>query len=157
MRVTRTMQGILFVIGAWSILVGGMNLLQGTPVAAVSKYAACNTSVMGVPAWYNNITTKDKEGNCTIVSPKSLDPTNGIQIFILRIAINSVTLLLMLTGYICVIFVIYGGFKYFFSAGSSDGMSKAKQTILNAFIGLLISFLSVGIINAVFNILSLAK
>lgn len=157
MSLKRFLQGGLLTLGAVAVLSGGMSAMQGTPVAAASKYTSCNKTVFGVPAWYNNIAQKDADGNCNIVSPKDLDAKNGIQIFILRIAVNSVTLLLMLAGYVCVIFVIYGGFKYFFSAGSSDGMSKAKQTILNAFIGLVISFLSVGIINAVFNILSLAK
>lgn len=153
MRIKRIINGCLLAVGAVIVLSGAMSTLQMTPVAAKSKFSACNTSLFGIPAWYNNISTKGVDGSCDIVSPVDLNPDNGIQTFILIIAVNIVTMILVLTGYVSVIFVIYGGFKYFFSAGSSDGMSKAKQTIMNALIGLVISFLSVGIINAVFNIL----
>lgn len=126
---------------------------QPAAAAAVKPTApnkACNTYILGVPAWYNGIITKDSTtGKCgAIVSPAAFG-NNGLRTFIFKILLNAVTVMLFITGYICVIFVMYGGFKYYFSTGSSDGMSKAKQTIMNALIGLVISMLAVGIVNAV--------
>lgn len=148
----RRCTGVMLALGAVMLLSAGTVGLLAPPAAAaaVSPDKHCNAYILGVPAWYNGIIAKDPTtGKCgAIVSPSAFGD-NGLRIFIFKIILNAITVLLFAAGYVCVIFVIYGGFKYFFSTGSSDGMSKAKQTILNALIGLVISMLAVGIVNAV--------
>lgn len=155
-HIKKILKGSLVAVCALFLLSTAMSGLAASPVTAKASPAAskigntCNTSIFGVPAWYNGIATKDPlTGHCgAIVSPSVFGP-NGLQIFIFIIVLNLITVLLLVAGYVCVIFVIYGGFKYYFSTGTPEGMSKAKQTIMNAFIGLIISFLSVGIVNAI--------
>jgi uncharacterized membrane protein len=69
--------------------------------------------------------------------------------FVWKIVLNITEMLLHLIGYLTVGFIIYGGFKYMVSAGSSDGMAKAKTTITNAVIGLVLSIVSIAIVNLV--------
>jgi hypothetical protein len=126
---------IVFVTAA-----GGAAMTIATPSPS---YAACEGRILTIPAWYNGLA----EGpNCDLVSP---DKVGGISNYIWLIALNVVEIILQLVGYIAVGFIIFGGYKYMISAGSPDGMVKARKTITNAVVGLLISIFSVAIVNVV--------
>jgi hypothetical protein len=125
---------ILFVTTA-----GGTAMTLATPQ---TTYAACGDQLLTFPAWYKGLTRSD----CNIKSPTEV---GGIQKFIWKIGLNIVEVMLQLVGYIAVGFIITGGYKYMTSTGSPDGMAKARTTILNAVIGLIISIFSVGIVNVI--------
>lgn len=108
-------------------------------VAACSK----NGSFLGFSPWYRGIQNDD----CSIKGPGSAD--GDLAKYIWTIVLNIIDDMLRVVGFACVAFIIYGGFKYMTSTGSSDGMSKAKTTILNALIGLGISVASVAVVNLV--------
>ncbi len=72
----------------------------------------------------------DKSGNCTNVAKGG----SGVQELITKI-INTLS---VLVGAICVIMIIVGGFRYVASAGESNSVSGAKNTILYAIVGLII-------------------
>lgn len=116
---------------------------QTTTEEAADK-AACDSTFLGIPAWYNGLAA---DGDCTI-SPNS-NAENGLSSFIWRIALNLVEAILRIVGYATVGFIIYGGYKYMISAGSPDGMTAARKTILNAVIGLVISIAAVAIVRTV--------
>lgn len=121
---------------------GGATLTLAVPQTA---NAACNDRLLTFPAWFRGLTTN----NCDIESPNE----KGIASFIWRIILNIVEFMLQLVGYISVAYIIVGGFKYMTSSGSPDGMTKAKRTITNAVVGLVISIFSVAIVNVVVNAL----
>lgn len=54
-----------------------------------------------------------------------------------------------IAGAIATIIVVYGGLKYVLSQGNPQEMAKAKDTIVNALIGLVIIISSFGIISFV--------
>lgn len=54
---------------------------------------------------------------------------------------------LLAVGTISVIMLIYGGFRYVISGGDSKKVTDAKNTILYAIIGLIISMLAYAIVN----------
>ena len=56
---------------------------------------------------------------------------------------------LYLSGAIAVIFVIVGGYRYLTAGGSEETATKARQTVINALIGLVIIILAYVIVNAV--------
>jgi hypothetical protein len=126
---------IVFVTAA-----GGAAMTVATPSPT---FAACEGKILTIPAWYNGLAAG---ANCALVSP---DTVGGISNFIWLIALNVVEIILQLVGYIAVGFIIFGGYKYMISAGSPDGMVKARKTITNAIVGLLISILSVSIVNVI--------
>lgn len=51
-----------------------------------------------------------------------------------------INILSVVTGAVCVIMVIIGGFRYVISNGDQNGVQGAKNTILYAIIGLVIVF-----------------
>lgn len=95
------------------------------------------------PAWYQGVV----DANCEVISP-SAHP-GGFSGFIWTIVLNIVEMILNLVGYAAVAYLIWGGYRYMISAGSSDGMAAAKKTITNAVIGLVISVAAVAIVRAV--------
>lgn len=118
---------------------GGATLTIATPQ---TTYAACSTTLLTFPAWYKGIV----DGSCNIMSPTAV---GGIGNFIWIIALNVIDLILQLVAYIAIGFIIFGGYKYMISAGSPDGMVKARKTITNAVVGLLISIFSVAIVKVI--------
>ncbi|MBC7459225.1 hypothetical protein H7200_00750 [Candidatus Saccharibacteria bacterium] len=63
-----------------------------------------------------------------------------------------VNVLLFIIGLISVIMIIIGGFMYTTSAGDSGQVTKAKNTLLYAVIGLVVAFLAFAIVNYVVNL-----
>lgn len=124
------------------VSVGGATMSLVAP-ATVLADAKCDKSFLTIPPWYRGL-TNDK---CDIVSPG--DSTEQLNTFIWTIVLNVIEILLHLVGYVTIFFIILGGFKYMTAAGSSDGMAKAKTTIMNAVIGLVLSIVSIAIVNVV--------
>lgn len=58
---------------------------------------------------------------------------------------------LYIVGIVSVIMLIYGGLRYVISGGDSKKVTDAKNTILYAIIGLIISVLAFAIVNFVIN------
>lgn len=130
------MAALLFVMAAGGSLV--------TVVVPQPTYAACNDRLLTFPAWYKGLTDGP---DCHIKAPAA--SKGGVSTFVWTIVLNIVEFMLQLVGYVSVAFVIVGGYKYMISAGAPDGMVKARKTIMNALIGLVISIFSVGIINVI--------
>lgn len=63
-----------------------------------------------------------------------------------------VNTLLFILGAISVVMIIIGGIMYTTSGGDSGAVSKAKNTILYAVIGLVVAFLAYAIVNWVVGI-----
>lgn len=73
----------------------------------------------------------------------------------LMLVINRVSsTALGIVALIAIIMLIYGGVRYITSGGDSKKVTDAKNTILYAIIGLIISFLSYAIINFVIGTLT---
>ena len=119
---------------------GGATLSVAMPQTAA---AACNDRLLTFPAWFKGLTTS----NCDIMSPDKAK--GGISGFIWTIVLNVIEFMMQLVGYIAVGFIITGGFKYMTSAGAPDAAARARKTITNAVIGLVIAVFSVAIVNVV--------
>ncbi|HET6746691.1 MAG TPA: hypothetical protein VFH06_01140 [Candidatus Saccharimonadales bacterium] len=118
---------------------GGTALTIAAPQPAM---AACNDRLLTFPAWYRGIIND----SCDIKNPNDV---GGLPTFIAKIGLNIIEVMLQLVGYIAVGYIIAGGFKYLTSTGSPDDIVKARKTILNAVIGLIISIFSIAIVNIV--------
>lgn len=119
------------------ISAGGALFVAATPQPAFAA-TECNRGFLGFPAWYRGLTDDD----CNIKNPGTV----GLSNFIWHIVLNVIEMGLMLTGYIAAFFILYGGFQYMISEGLPEKAVKAKATLLNAVIGLVISIASVAII-----------
>lgn len=65
---------------------------------------------------------------------------------------NVTNLLLFVAGAVAVIFIIIGAIMYATSAGNEQNVTKAKGTIVNAVIGLIIAVLAFVIVNFVITV-----
>ena len=128
-----------------STTIGGA--VMATIPSGTASAANCSgqNQILTFPSWYRDLATTDGD-TCRIKSP---DEVGGLATFIWRIVLNILDMLLQLVGYIAVGFILYGGFMYLTSGGSADNATKARKTILNAVIGLLLAITSVAIINLI--------
>lgn len=126
---------ILFVASA-----GGATLAVAAPQTTM---AACTTRpLLTFPAWYRGLTKDD----CSIKSPTD---AGGLSKFIWTIVLNVIEMMLQIVGYVSVGFIIFGGFKFITGTGTPDTVVKARTTVLNAVIGLILSIASIGIVNVI--------
>ena len=108
-------------------LVFGMGFMLAAPVSAVNVFDSCNAAnAADSPVC--------KEANTNSVN-------NPIQTII--------GLLLFAIGTISVIMIIVGGIRYVISNGEASRIKSAKDTILYAVIGLIVSLLAYAIVNFV--------
>jgi hypothetical protein len=118
-----------------------MELLTNT----IKQFAVdCGDSTfLGIPAWHAGLDkTEDPGGNsCTVV----LTDVDNIW----QIVLNIADILLRLSIYFAVGFIIYGGVLFVLSQGSPDKIAAAKTTILNAVIGLVLAVTATAIVGYV--------
>jgi hypothetical protein len=120
-------------------------------VATVLKPASVHAQSVSLPD--NNTSVTQGPVACGIELKNGNDcPVNGIQgeekvMGIIKQVINVTSLLV---GAICVIMIIFGGFRYMISGGDSSGVSTAKNTILYAVVGLVIVLMAQALVRFVF-------
>lgn len=123
-----------------------------TPISvSAASPKTCPDRVLGITTWYKGLQKADPNdaNGCLITTPSSDADGTSLRIFIIKVALNVVQALMGVVAYVTIFFIIKGGFNYMTSTGSSDGMQKAKTTIKNAVIGLVIALLSASIVNAI--------
>lgn len=128
-------------------------MLTVPAVYAQTAGAACELpkQKFGVPTWYKYL-------------PGQIDPaskrcqpvmdfaTTGNTVdynrfdMLLGIGLAAIEILLFFAGIIAVGFIIYGGFQYLTSQGEPEHTRSAKDTILNALIGLVIAMMATTIV-----------
>jgi hypothetical protein len=102
--------------------------------------AACNPSgggFLGFPTWYkylHGVSAPNGAGNANTCLPQ-VGSLSDIWLIVAAL----VEILLRVAGLAAIIFVIYGGVQYITSQGEPDKTGRAKQTVLNALIGLVIA------------------
>lgn len=123
--------------------------------APTSAYAAgCGdgpkNTISFFPAWYDGLLCSNGK---TVKSPSDAslgsDTSGRLGKWVSIIAMNIVSMILYVVGYVSLGFIIYGGFKYMISGDSSSGTLAARKTITNAVIGLVLSIMSVAIVTFV--------
>jgi hypothetical protein len=132
-----------------------------SPVAIVAtpqtSYAAtstnCEASILGIPPWYRGLTTKGSNGDCVIKSPNDAS-VGGISNFIWKIALNGIQIALTITAWIALFFILYGGFLFITGGGNASQIEKARKSIFDAVIGLIISMGAIAITNLIFGVLN---
>ena len=112
---------------------------------------SCAKGILGFRPWYQGIVTK-KEGKCVVGTPK--DSENGMATFVWSIVLNVLIDLFSATGYVAVIFIIYGGVKYIMSQGDPGNVAKAKQILTSAAIGVGIALLASVVVNTIIQVIS---
>ena len=154
-KITSFTLGVLF-----ALFVATPTLALIQPAATAS--AACGDNrLLGIPAWYRGLTkeiTVNGQAECVIVSPNeaaggSGDTQTQVTNYVTKLVLNVVEMILVITGYIAAFFILYGGFTFITVGSTSQGVEKARHTILNAVIGLAIALGAIVIVNLIFGVL----
>lgn len=125
--------------------VGFVSTMSPVAPSVSAKGPECGDArFLTFPAWYRGL-AEGTAPDCSIKSPGDFGSEfdKGLTTYITIIVLNVVEIMLQLVVYICVGFIIWGGFMYLISTGSSDKISSGKKMIQNAIIGLVISLVAV--------------
>ncbi|MGZ6004949.1 MAG: pilin [Candidatus Saccharimonadales bacterium] len=98
------------------------------------------------PTWYQYLDSEKIAGKCTPMIDLAKNPG---QITLIVLAL--IEILLRIAGVVAVGFVIYGGFQFILTQGEPDRAASARNTIINALIGLAIAISATGIVMFVAN------
>lgn len=99
----------------------------------------CTDSFLGIPSWHRDLTGPYPDCDLQI--------DNVMEIW--QIVLNIADILIRLSIYFAIGFIIYGGVQFVLSQGSPDKVAAAKKTILNAVIGLVLAITATAIVGYV--------
>jgi len=145
--VTKIIAGVMF-----AFFVASPVMAIATPQVQPVSARGCEDRFLGIPPWYRGLTNNkpnSKPADCAIKSPTK---ENGVTLeqFIWTIVLNVIEMAVVATAYIAAFFILYGGFQFIAGGSNPGSIEKARKTILNAVIGLIISMGSIAIINLIF-------
>jgi len=123
---------------------------------AAGTVSDCEKPILpGLYPWFHGLTAGN--GDCSIIGPGQTLPgaSSALSLdgFIWRIALNVIGIGLAIVGYIAFFFILYGGFQFLTGGSNASQIEKARKTILNAVIGLVISMGAVAVVNLAFGVL----
>lgn len=141
---------VFFLILFSSLFVSSL-MLPRSVSAAVDPACKKNT-VLGLPTWYEYLNVvKDENGNsCSIVGPPGVKAEAADVDWIKAsgyIAVAILELMLRIASLIAVGYVIYGGFRFIVSQGEPENAKAARETIINAVIGLAITVVAATVVS----------
>ncbi|MBB1558371.1 hypothetical protein HG437_003240 [Candidatus Saccharibacteria bacterium] len=118
-------------------------LVPATPVHADAPCSPPN--FLGMPAWYRGL---QKQDDCATIR-SDLET----QTILLTIGLNILQAAMVVVAYVAIGFIIKGGYMYMVSTGSPDAMARAKNTVRDALIGLVIAITAAMVVNTIAGIL----
>lgn len=139
----------MVIAAGFAVFVGGSALSVVSPAPSyAAPLTTCKnaTQILTFPVWYRGL---NRDANdCRIVGPNEV---GGTSTFIWIIILNIIDIALNAVGYITVGYLIYGGFLLMIARGMPENITKARLTIRDAAVGLIISIGSVAIVNLIVN------
>jgi hypothetical protein len=137
--------------GLFAFLIASPAAIVATPQTTYADaHGNCETRILGIPPWYRGLTKTDSTGDCSITSPNDV---GGLSPFIWKIVLNLIEIALILAGWLALFFILYGGFLFITSSGNASQAEKARKSIFNAVIGLVISMGAIAVTNLAFGLL----
>ena len=108
-----------------------------TPAMAAGTPCA-NAEWLGIPAWYNGLSCDST--NNSVLSPDDTGDENMTETkkFVWTIIANIGSMILGVAAYVAIGMITYGGIRYMLGGNDPGKVAKAKKTITNAVIGLVI-------------------
>lgn len=127
---------------------GGLEDVSGSVPSPSAATCAQGRSFMGIKPWYVYLKDDrfDKENQSCAITGFQVAPENGVSDLV-PVTLAVVDGLLRIAGLVAGIFVIVGGVKYITSQGEPGDTAQAKDTIINAVIGLVIVMIAATVVN----------
>ena len=130
-------------------LIMGVSLLSATPVPTYADSNDCENTpfILGMRPWYYGLVKSGSNNTCTVKNTNELGGDSGLQKFIMTIVLNIIYDLSVIAGLLTVAMIIYGAYQFIMAGGDVGKTVKAKKTLTNAIVGLVIALMSWGIIS----------
>lgn len=107
----------------------------------------CSKPFLGLKPWFAYLPDSAFEsGTCNIVNFTVLGKS-GTPSMVPAILLAIIDDLVRIAGYVAVIFVITGGVLYITSQGEPDRTKRARDTIINALIGLVVALVATAVVS----------
>lgn len=128
-----------------------MAVASPQPVSAASE---CEGRVLGIPPWYRGLTGSAPD--CAIQGPDQLfsGEEDALSKFIWRIVLNVVEMAIVIVAYVAIFFILYGGFLFLTGGAIPAQTEKARKTIIQAVVGLVIAMAAIALTNLTFSIIT---
>jgi hypothetical protein len=130
--------GFKLIIAGLVAVVGLCFALAPTAVLAADNAAKDN---------FNKIC--DSNPDASICKEGTINTTEDPDIKMMKTVQNVVNVLLFVAGIIAVIVIVVSGIKFVSSRGDSGAVTKARQTLMHAVIGLVVTVMAFAIVNFV--------
>lgn len=139
---------VFLVMGAFLQFLSPVSLTKGTS-------AGCNTSFLGLKAWYAYVPKTEIDGaKCKVYEDVTILPSGTNKGLVPYVALAIVDDLLRISAVVAVAFVITGGVRYATSQGEPGEVKNALSTIINALIGLATAMVAAAVVSYIGNKLS---
>jgi len=150
----------LFAVFVFAAFIAAPAVTLAAPQTTSALSAAdCEKDILGIHPWFHGLAYPDASGACVIAGPGQTLPgtanANALTVegFVWRIALNVIGIGLGVVGYIAFFFILYGGFQFLTGGSNASQIEKARKTILNSVVGLVIALSAVAVVNLAFGIL----
>ena len=101
--------------------------------------ACTGGGLFGFPTWYKYLDSETLTGGC---SPK-VAGINDIWLIVAAV----IEIMLRLAAIVAVVYIIWAGFEYLTSQAEPAKLTKARQTLISALVGLVIAILATAVVN----------
>lgn len=119
-----------------------------TEASADTAVDNCRKSFLGLPHWYEYL---ELDEQCDVVGPnvEKEDGTTRLDMtkVITRVSLAIIDILMRIGGMVAFGFIVYSGFRFVMSAGNPDQEKAARETAINALIGMVITIFAVAIVS----------
>jgi len=148
-KITKSLLGIvafMFLFSALQFLSpGGFSNTGKVPSGSKASADACAKEFFTLKPWFAYLPDENFDGNCQIVDfnifPAEDNPSDVVPV-VLAIVDN----LVRIAALVAVAFVVVGGAKYVTSQGEPEGTKSAKDSIINAMIGLVVAIVAASVV-----------
>lgn len=130
------------------IVLAMLPIFSAAPAALVVAPSVASAACSGIA---NSVNTGVNQSIAGGTNPACDSSTGLNDNSIGTISKKVVTIFSEIVGFVSVIFIVYGGFRYITSGGDSGKVGNAKNTIIYALVGLIIVALAQTIIHFVLN------
>lgn len=107
-------------------------------LSLTTLFAACQKSFLGFPVWYKYLPGGD------VCKPELVVITDA---WLVVAAV--IEMLLRIASIAALVYVVWGGIEFITSQGEPDRTARARHTVINALIGLVISIGATSIVSFV--------
>jgi hypothetical protein len=148
-RITKSLTALFVFFFLYSMLQflspGGLST-NTAPVKGPPSAENCAKDFFGLKPWFAYLPKESFDANCQVDNFRLLSDDSGDSM-LPSVALAILDDILRVTALVAVAYVIIGGIKYTTSQGEPENTKKARETIVNALIGLVIAIVAASIVS----------